>query len=50
MAGFGESSSAASKDTDEKPVVVRVKRKAVQSLLEAFCQFVCLMDINFLDL
>lgn len=36
MAGFGESSSAASKDTDEKPVVVRVKRKAVQSLLEAF--------------
>lgn len=34
MANTGEGSSA-----NAKPVIVRVKRKAFQSLLEAFCEF-----------
>lgn len=37
MATTGESSSLPSKD--DKPVIVRVKRKAFQSCLDAFCEF-----------
>lgn len=36
MASLGESSSAPPKSTDDKPVIVRVKRKAIQSRLDAF--------------
>ena len=39
MATLGESSSAPPKSTDDKPVIVRVKRKAFQSPLDAFCKF-----------
>ncbi|KAF3974158.1 hypothetical protein CMV_002483 [Castanea mollissima] len=36
MATLGESSSAPPKSTDDKPVIVRVKRKTFQSPLDAF--------------
>lgn len=39
MATLGESSSAPPKSTGDKPVIVRVKRKAFQSPLDAFCEF-----------
>ena len=43
MANTGEGSSA-----NAKPVIVRVKRKAFQSLLEAFCEFQALFLFLFL--
>lgn len=38
MAVVGESSSALAKSPEDKPVIVRVKRKALQSPLDAFCE------------
>lgn len=40
MAATGESSSLRPKnDKNEKPVIVRVKRKSSQSCVDAFCKF-----------
>lgn len=46
MASIGESSSSVPKLMDEKPVLVRVKRKASQSRLDALCEF-CSDTLSF---
>ncbi|EXC11334.1 hypothetical protein L484_006899 [Morus notabilis] len=43
MADVAESSSAQTKPMDAKPVVVRIKRKASQSPLDAFCELLLLL-------